>query len=308
MAGATPDFSSGKALLYLRDDCAELVVQDADGCKLVRHLAPPKLRGLGATLDDVRRALALLPAVKSGSPRSLLVWDELGLDGSVSLQERLGLPVHICNFPQEFSWSILPEPAGAAAKLPIVQLAALAAQGLSEKPPLVDFAHSRLVQTAPVGRRRYLRMALAAAAILLAGAIWFTLDWVSDVRQSANTRSQLAELQPSVAQAQSQLDDISFARQWYDQRSSILECLRQITLAFPQSSRIWATNVSLREEKKLQLVGKCESEQAAMEIRDHLQACQRFANVSSVYIRRAANSSEVTFAISFEFKPEKAER
>lgn len=302
LAAAAGAGAGEQAVLYVREGCAEIAVRGDDGWRALRRLAAPAAGSIAATLEDARRVLGLLAAKADAGERRVLLWDELGLDAGVrkQLADRLGLPVVLGRFPEDLGLAT----SEVTAATPVVQAAALALEGLSGR-ALVDFAHSRLAPAKPQGRRRQFTAAAVAAAVVLIAAGWFALDWWSCARQSNELQQQLDELAPSVAAAKTTVDDVTFARGWYDRRGSLLECLRQVTAAFPERGRAWATNLSVRDEKKVLLTGKCEGEALAMQIMDNLKACPRFVEVKSLYIRHATNSSEVTFAVSFDYKAER---
>jgi hypothetical protein len=141
-----------------------------------------------------------------------------------------------------------------------------------------------------------------AAAVVIAAGVSLVLDWRSSRQEIADLRDRLTELAPSVRQARELTDRASFARGWYDRRPAFLDCLREVTLAFPQEGKVWATNVTVREDMRVVLSGKSEGTRAVLDLLDSLKSSPRLVEVKQLYIRRAGtNTQEVSFAISLRF-------
>ncbi len=304
LAAATDGASPAERLvLYLRGDRAELVVHSPAGVRVLRRLPPPASGRLDEIAGEMRRVVSLLPPVKEPADnRELLVWDESGLDGSAMdvLRERLAMPVRACRFPDDLGLAVRGD---VKSDKPLAEAAAIAVQGLSGRMPIVDFMHSRLAQPKKAGPlRRHVAWAAMAAAVIGAAAAAFAMDWRSNQREAASLQGQLDELGGSVRDAREVVDNVSFARDWYDRRPRFLECLREVTLVFPEEGRVWTTGLTVRDGRKALLTGKCDNEREALRVLDRLKAGRGFSNVKPLYIRQAGgNTREVAFAVSFDF-------
>ena len=94
------------------------------------------------------------------------------------------------------------------------------------------------------------------------------------------------------------------AMTWYDRRPEFLECVKQVTMAFPPDGKIWATRVTIQDpdEMNVILAGKAVSEAAVLDVLDRIKADPRMSQVKSLYLREAGRDGrEVAFAMSFSF-------
>jgi hypothetical protein len=106
----------------------------------------------------------------------------------------------------------------------------------------------------------------------------------------------------------------TFARGWFDRRCNLLDGLREVALAFPDS-RVWATSFAAHddihtggdgrtvEEMRVTLTGKASGYGDAGALMDRLKASRRLTDFSSPSIQTSGGgSSEVSFSISFILK------
>ena len=310
--------SSRRLVLYLSPTTVELSVQSGGGTRLLRHLpiSPPAAAAHGSPLADgwldnlageLRRVVALLPgsvANQSGDPEQaldLVIWNASGPPGAEALADlgkRLSLAVRLCQYPSDLEIADGPaaragEPAAAAA---------LAAAGLNRQLLAVDFLHSRLSprRKITVGRKAAWAAALAAAVILPCLALF--LAWRAQQGEVDDLKGQLDAMQPSLAAAKDLVRKATFAGRWYDQRPRHLDCLRELTLAFPAEGRIWTTSLAISEDMRVLLSGKAADQGAVLEVVDRLDGNPKFAEVQSLYISEVGGGSlEWSFAISLKF-------
>ena len=324
LAAATSSATLERLVLYLCPERAELALL-AGGCfRMLRRLSAPVPGQPERLASEVCRAASFLPAAQdAGQDRELLIWDDgFGLDADALdlLRDRLAAPVRMCRFPDDLGLAM---PKGAAADPGVAQAAALAAGAQARRPAIVDFAHSRLTPRRKTRLGRYAVWAIAAAVAICAVTVYFVLDWRSSRQDLAALKAQMDAQKNKARDARDALDNLSFARDWYDRRPRYLECLRELTLVFPEDGRAWATGVAVRDKPTvpqpgksstgvppvlpprsllLELSGRSVSEGSALEILDRLRTSPRFSNVKSLYIRQAGSETrEVTFAISLEF-------
>ena len=314
---------SNRLVLYLSPTTVELSVQSVanHAWRLLRRLpiSPPVAAAHGPSLADgwldnlageLRRVVALLPgsvANQSGDPEQaldLVIWNASGppwAEALADLGKRLSLAARLCQYPSDLEIADGPasqagrpgEPAAAAA---------LAAAGLNRQLLAVDFLHSRLSprKKVTVGRKAAWAAALAAAVILPCLALF--LAWRAQQGEVDDLKGQLDAMQPSLATARDVVHKATFAAGWYDQRPRHLDCLRELTLAFPAEGRIWTTSLAISEDMRVLLSGKAADQRAVLEVVDRLNGHPQFADVQSLYISEVGGGSlEWSFAISLRF-------
>ncbi len=316
LAGAAPALGR-RLVLSVSRTAAELSVQSGGSFQLIRRLPlaePPAGRspaageGVAAAtwLDDLagelHRIVALLPGTQAQQQGpELLIWCASGLPAdalSALGPPATGREARLCKYPSDLG--IADGVAGAGGEF--AAATALAVAGLTRPLLAVDFLHSRLNPRKKLALRKKVAWGAAvAAAITLAGLLLF-LDWQKEEQEVQDLKDQLDGMKDSLASAKDTVDKVAFARGWYDRRPRHLECLRQITLAFPAEGRIWATSVAINEDRRVLLSGKAADEKAVLEVMDRLSANRRFLEVKPMYIREVGGgSSEVSFAISLNF-------
>ena len=310
---AQPDGVS--CLLHLGPRWGELAVRTEGRFRLVRHLSwsgpaehaavQTSSRAIEDLAGELRRATAAVsPLGQSSTMDRLVLWNAAGLapetlstlgqdlfaDGTIP-GELSGLDLAAAPAPDETDRS---------------RFAAAAALGLAGLRPRallpLDFLHSRLAAYRKgIMERRFLRpVALSAAAAV--ALLFLLLDWSGGQRELGDLTARLEAMEPEIAQARDMTGKISFARSWYDTTPRFLECLRQITDAFPEEGTIWATSVALRAEGRGALSGKAVDEKAVLDVMDRMNAAAGFSDVKLLYVREAsAGSREYSFAMSFGF-------
>jgi hypothetical protein len=305
--------ASRRIVLYLSPGGAELSVQAGGGgfsllrCLPVAPLAAavtlPPDSWLDSLADELRRVLALLPgSATSPQPQApeLVIWNATGLSPGAlgELGKRLSLETRACTYPSDLG---LADGASASAG-ESAAAAALAMAGLRSDRLAVDFLHSRLTPRKKFAFGRKVVWAVGLAAAVVIACLVLFLKWQSQQQEVADLTGQLHEMQASVAAAKDVVEKTTFARRWYDRRPRLLDCLRELTLAFPIEGRIWATSLGVGEDMKALLSGKASDEGAVLEVLDHLTKSPKFSDVKPLYIREVGGgSSEVSFAISLKF-------
>ncbi|KPK84419.1 MAG: hypothetical protein AMJ81_05665, partial [Phycisphaerae bacterium SM23_33] len=241
-----------RIVLHLVEGGAELVVQSKGSLRLVRRFSLLGPQGGGADaasgwLDDLLgqlgRVMSLLPGEQTAAQeRELHVWNGADLDSSslAVLAERISPQAKLCRPSLSFDMASLPRE---LQRDDIAAATCLGAAALQGRLPGVDFLHSRLSPPRkPALSRRAVWIAGAAGAIVLASAV-LLLDWRSRQQQVNVLQSKFKAMEASVAEARDVIDKEALARSWYDRRPRYLECMREVTLAFPAEGRIWATSL-----------------------------------------------------------------
>jgi hypothetical protein len=304
--------SPGRLVLCLLPRGAELTEAGPSGPRLIRHL-PVRMDAPGDESDrllgELRRVLATAPAIgaASAAERELLVWDAAGMGRPVAdmLGRRLGMSVRLCNLEKDMGIA----GASAAESGPLAQAAALAwgprAAAGRGAAPQINFIKSRMTPPAASRLGRPARLAVIAAAAALVLAAWFFLDWRLAGRQADSLRQRLDGMKASVQEANALVANFTFARAWYDRRPPLLDCLRQITEAFPDEGRVWATRLTIREDAARQdieadLSGKGASAPAVTEVSDRLGRNPRLSILKDRDLhtqQTGQNTQEVSFSI-----------
>lgn len=306
-----PAAAGGRFVLCLLDRSAELIWQwpGSGGpsgrarsrccARLLRHVPvrwEQPAEAAQSVAGELRRILLTSAgATLDGESRHLLVWRaSAAANGQAveAISQATGLDAQTCQLADALDRVDAPA-ALDAAFAPAAALAAI------ERPLPLDFLHSRL---APPARRRLPRPVVWAAAAVLAllgGALYLWLDWRADSQQVAKLQQQIDQLRQPAQQARAVVDDVAAAAGWYDRRPQYLDCLLEITQAFPQEGRIYATSLVMKEDMQVLLMGKSSSQEAVQDVIDRLTANPRLTNVKTVFTRKAsANSPEVSFALN----------
>jgi len=232
------------------------------------------------------------------APAEMLVWNATDLEESAlrAMGGRLGVPVRLCRLPEDLSGLECPP---VPANCNPVPAAALVLAHASDQPLPLDFLHSRLaVRKPPRFGRLAIWGAVAAVAVIAAG-VWIFLEWRSSWQEVDKLKSDLAGMSVPLQQAKDVVDKATFVRGWYDRRPRYLDCLKELANAFPED-RIWATNVTIKEDMHVVLQGKAGSEAAVLEVLTRLKGNPRLTDVKSMGIRLVGGSTrEVSFVINF---------
>jgi len=324
LAGRTDAARDGAERLVLRvfRGAAELLTESASGARTLRPLPVAVTDAAGQAdgwlerlIAELRRVVMLLPPpVPPGRQRELLIWNEAGLDAGTGeiLAKRLALGVTMESVPSGIRANGLgrgPMP-GQFCAAAAVALAAVRGQELP-----VDFLHSRLSAARKPLVSRRIAWSAALAGVLLVAAALLLWDWQQDRQEIARLEKVSKDLKPAVAIANGVISRTKLARTWYDQRPGFLECMKDLTLAFPPEGRVWATRMNIGQETekvrgavqdldKLNIVvtGNAEDKKAVLDVLDRLNTNRRLFKVQSMYLRASGKTGrEVSFALSFSF-------
>jgi len=329
-ATTTKGAAAGSRRLVLLSRRGAEVLWEADGApRMLRHLnatgapapavattaadAPPTGASAGsgaiaALGGELRRALRLGPTNGTDADEVLL-FNDVGLtDADVTdLAGRLGTPVRaghtLASVGTQVELTALNGAAGRSTPDAFFPAAALAVVGAGRAARVpVDFLHTRLAppREARVGRRAVVGTLAAVAVVALIGYGYITVR--QREAEAAVLDAQLAQQAPDVKAALQRIDRANYGRGYFTTRPPVLECLREIALAFPPNDPIWTTSFNLRDNRKGQIQGKAANQQVVLSVLDRLKANPRFAEVQFQDIREAAGGArEISFSISFTF-------
>jgi Tfp pilus assembly protein PilN len=309
---------SANLLLSLAPDAVEFSIRSGTATRILRHLPvrapdPASQNGtrgsaVSALAAEVRRAVALAPTTGAASGQ-LHLWDAVGLtpEETQTLSQSAGVAISIQPDLSPIGLVVAPSlqtpTADLARYAPAAALALTAARlaGRLQAAP-VDFLRPRL---APPRKRRISRAAvwtiiLSAAVVLALGSL------VYDVQRAQGQLDQLQaekeSMKDEVAGAKALDDRVRSARGWFDNRSPMLEALRELTMVFREDERIYVTSFTLRDNRKGQINGRASDERFIRALLDRLKENKKFADVKLLEMRDAGgNTREVTFGIGFTY-------
>jgi len=302
--------SPGHYTLYIRPNYAEFVAENSNGFHLMKHLSLAASIGNDPNMAmeslrlQLQRSLPAIPYDENPTyPQQLVFWDEVGLDDEAigQLEQCFPRSVEVHNGREEFALDkTIPTQQPTDGHFSAAAGLALSPGQARQLP--IDFLNSRISPKKKSPRRKQLLWAMiVGVAISLCGMSLFW-DWQNDKQQVAVLTGQLEQMKEDIAAAQNMVEKVSFARTWYSGRYQTLDCLRELTLAFPQEGNIWATNLVLREDMRGIISGQSVNEADVLGVLDKLKANDCFSNVKMLYMRGTGrDSQDIAFAIDFSF-------
>jgi hypothetical protein len=310
VAGEMED-ATNQPVLILGRDAAEWVGRNGGTVSGLRHVASvsPDKQGLpvlGPAIAELRRAVALAPMNDAAGTREFVLWNGLGLsEPQVSeFAGRLGVAVRAvaaCPSP------MVGHEAGLDSAQPTGQIASalLLSQAASHGRLPLDFEHSRLAppRKRMVGRRMTWGIAVAAAvALAMLSLYWNVRQREADLRAM---QARLDSTAPDIKLAEQMLDRVAYASGFLDARLSMLECMREITLAFRDDEPIWITGLTLKDNGKGQLIGKAANQKVILLLCDRMQGSPSLQEVRTLQMVEinapGGKSKEQSFTIGFTF-------
>lgn len=177
---------------------------------------------------------------------------------------------------------------------------------LSAEAPPINFLNGhhqekKLIMT----RQRLSRIAASAAVVIVLIGLYF-YGWYSDRTMIVQYQQQLDSMAESVQAARQMIDQVGYARQWFQQQPVHLERLRELTLAFPRSSDIWLTSLAVDESLNQIITGRATTEEAILDVVDTLKSNSLFGDIKLLYIRKMGKETNImTFAINFHARGER---
>lgn len=289
---ALAQVSGAKSGIYLGANGVELITEN-NGVRVPRHIATPACWEDAASLPgELRRLAVFQPALFAASEWT--VWDDCNLDADRILQ--LGKDAGLSLRPsRSLKGTTLPASGAGAASLGFAKLSGV--------PLPLDFLHSRLQVKAPskFTRRNTWGMVAAGVLVLIGGYLvyeWWSL--ASDVSELRGTRDGMKE---SVAASKAFIDRVSSTKTWYERRPNYLECMRTITLCFPEEGKVWTSNLTMREDMKGILTGRAVDEKSVLDVLDKMKGDNALAEVKFLHMRSSGTrNTEITFSFSFTYQ------
>lgn len=313
---AVSDMSGGFknfVALYLGRESAEAAVYSGGKVVAIRHLGMFEAAGerqnggvseklLEAISSGIRRMLMLLPeSGNSDTPSKIIIMDDHGfantdkdyLKSFFPDSFEVSEPVFSVGAPVKCSGSSLPCNAA-------VVLAEYAGRP-GEIP--VNFIRSRMAPRKTFRLRKAFVKIASLAAVLILAVISGMADLRSRKAEVANIRAGIDSISTEFNMAKSVLDYTSSMRGWRGEKIVFLECLREITLAFPVEGRIWVTSMAIRDDMRGLVSGKAVDSKTVLELLEKLKRNKAFSGENLLYIRHAGGDAEdVVYAVSFLFR------
>ena len=288
--------------LYARPGYCEFWSRANGRLRSIQHVATPAdATALAAT---IQRLLVLSSKQDPSSADHVTVYDDCGLsDGTLDrLRDRLAPGIAVADGNAElFSDRVGAEPPEAGA--PSIAAVAVAMGALGTGRPPVDFLHSRINGKKATGHKRLTVWAGIVAVACLVGLGAVLAGYRSDAADIAYYTEQLELMSEDIAAARELVDRVSYARSWTSREPEFLECLRELTLAFPQEPRIWATSLALSDNGVGALVGKAVDKESFYKVLDRIKNNEAFSDVQMVHVRDAGRDArEQEFAVNFIFR------
>lgn len=256
---------------------------------------------MASLAGEIRRIVAMMPG-GGASPRTIQVWDSLGLEApdTRSIAQQAGVSL-------ESQAKRLDALTSGSADLvrrfaPALSLALAGAMPQAGTP---DFLHPRLAapKARRIGRREAWAIGIVAAVVLAIFVFW--LDIRRRESNLAALNAEIARAKPKVQAAEKTAQLIAAARAWYPEgRPAMLDCAREIAEAFPDGGEaIYVTKFTLPETRVGQLLGRTPDQTFVFDLVDRLNKNKNFSNVKSNFMLNAGgNSDEIAFSISFMYQ------
>ncbi|MBI1371546.1 MAG: hypothetical protein GC159_02115 [Phycisphaera sp.] len=305
VAASSPSRTSTELMLHVTAYDTEASLVGATGVTAIRHLATSSSVGAtgrpdaGTLSDELDRTMTAEMA--ADPPRRVVVWGDSGLsDANLNtLRDRLSVDAVVRGDPASLASlnGVAPEANR------YVDAIAVARAALGDADEMIDVLHPRLAVKPKRWAGKKKRVGAIAIAGVAAIVVAMFVQHQLATQRVADLNQQLARLKPDVDDARALVDRVRHAEGWYRSRPRALECLLALTNAFPDGSKIWATDLTFRDDHTGLVTGRCTDERTVLEVLDRIKSAQGFSKANLVYLREAGRGSDagVAFAIAFEF-------
>ncbi len=290
-------------LLTIGRTGGEIVWRQGGSPRMLRHV-PVAANGqevpaMMSMAGELRRIIAMTGTNALNGSRSLLLVDPMRLDAQQlgDLSARLGIPVKYKTPLEALGVESSADGAG-----DVTAAIALGLAAAKQRLPF-DFEHSRLAVVPP---RRFGRGAMwgtvIGAAVVIVTIAMYVIVSQRQAKLDLLTK-QLADRSDETKAAKASIDRLTYGRGFFTEgRPSAIDCLREITLAFRNDEKIWATSFNIREGGKCVLSGKSADQKTILRLLDGLKQTGKFTDVKLLDMREADNrGTEETFSIAFTY-------
>lgn len=282
--------------LNVTDDQSEMALSIDGAVYALRSIEP-------LDRSTLRRILATDEALAGAGARAFAIWDGRNAKGDLAADVMSAMDGAAVVKP---GIAGIANPNGLAMQATnndryATAVALARSVGDAERRP-VDFLHSRLAPKPPRRIDARIRIAIwpVLAAMIGIGALLYM--WHDRSATVDALEAQVADLADHRSDAEAYVARVRRADGWFANRSTPLDVLRAITLAFPVDATIWATDVSLDSARAGVVTGQATHSRAVLDVREALQRNAALREVKLIYMR-AGNGSDtnVAFAIAFQF-------
>jgi hypothetical protein len=294
--------------LYTRPTYCEFWAQIDGSPRFIKHV-PIGKNGTPEGYADllastVERLVLLSPVPGQLPPYKVTAYDACGLPNELidGLSERLGPQIMVANGragvrAKGLGLGDRPDRARAIAA------AAVAMTGVGTERPLIDFLNPRVGAKKAVSHKRTVVWGAGiAGACVLALAI-LLLVWQVYAGEVAANAAWLQANSSRIATAQEFADNYRYVEPWIDRQPRFLECLRDLTEAFPEEPSVWAKNLILNENGTGSIGGSTMSQTNCNDVLDKMRQNKIFTDVKLNHFRlQGKDSREAEFLINFKFQ------
>lgn len=293
--------------IYARPTYCEFWGQLDGAPRVLRHVAMPATNGQPS--DQARRLTSAVQQLRMVSsppdpsgPYEVTVYNDAHLSEGVlnQLRAQLGPEATVTDGNAALASAGLPSAESSEA----IAAATVALAATGPEKPAIDFLNPRIGRKKKTSPRKRMATWGVIAGVVLLGAVGAVIAaWQSKRADMVLYREQLELISDDVAVARNVRDRLAYASSWTSRDPRFLECLLQLTLAFPASPRVWATSLAVSETAEGSLVGRAVDEQSLYEVLNNIKDNEAFADVMMMYLRDAGGSAqEKAFAIKFKFQ------
>lgn len=293
--------------IYAQNQHCEFVTAASGRLQQIKHVSKSlNVHDPDVMAVEIRRMLLLAGAARPGKtaqedddPASLVLWSDTQETSQTlrRLRTTLGRQMTICEGRDALA-DLGRVHMGQAG--PEYECAAGVLLAQQRDAACIDFLHSRIgVKTKKTASRwvMWLTLAVLAFGIAMGGMLW---QWQQDRRAVRTYEQYVSENTETYEAVRTVKDSLALATGWTVGRPKHLDCLRALTLAFPERGDIWVSNLSLKEDATGLITGSAIDRPTVLHVIDKLKQSGRFATVEMPYIH-GDGSDGVSYTIQFQF-------
>jgi hypothetical protein len=298
--------SSGGFGLYARPTYCEFWGRSNGRLEMIRHV--PIVSSNGSAGDPaelltatIQKQIMLTPLRDQSGPVDVTLYDASGLSGAVI--ERLNKQLKPQIALSDGRSALLSGSDQAQAQA--VAAAAVAMTAIGAR-PAVDFLNPRIGAKKASSHKKVLVWGVAAAALVVLGVGGLGYHWYSIQSDIDAFTAKLKEEQPQIDAAQQVVNRINYAAPWIDQEPRFLQCLKELSAVFPQTSNsVWATSLNFNDKGGGAMSGKATRKDLALRVINDIAKNPNFSEVNMNFIREAGKNG-FEFSVNFQYKSTKA--
>lgn len=292
---------SAQCNIVILGSSIEVLLFENGGLKMLKHIPNPEGQGLSEkTSQRIVREInrASLGSLDSSSGPEYNLWER---NGDSRQYDR-----ELKTIFKAIEYKTFGEAATQGDETGLCTVATSLAKKTISRNVEIDFINSHLNETKLEKKHELMPKIKIASAVLVLLVLLFFVGWFIDGMRISKLEKNLASVKTDVAQAEQIIRRVNYARGWFSTSPVYLESLRELTLTFPEKGDIWLTSFAMDESLNQVISGRAIREQAVLDVVDKMNAGNSFVNVKTLYIRQMGKNSDlVTFAINFNYSPEK---